>query len=873
MALSNITPAEAATELLRRRRARESLVAYSQAIEIPGAPVSDDANEWLFKPIETKVAKHHIVTMEAIEACIRQPYGRLMIFEPPGSAKSTYASVVGTTWAMGAFPGLRVLMTSYAGTPIVRHSKRGRQIVGSRQYRSIWPDDQRTELVAGSTAADEWELTNGSGLFAAGLLGGITSSRCFPAGTLVDTPAGLKPIETLAVGDNVVSYDLERNCYTVRQLIATRAIRHEGQLVEVATTGGRRVRCTPEHRVYTQEHGYREASLLGPGNTVLRSSEVARLQGVPGVLQCGAQGAQRRGGMFRLWQDVQAFSGSFGARLWRSVLQRRVPSFIEACGAPLPDVSCVAGRAQAGGTVLQFPVLAGARQAQDQAVSMPRVRKRGDAKVEPYKILLSGMREPGARGAHGWLGKLALQGWQQLCRVVSAYATDRDGAGWFPVRCLYDSTQDGQRRHGSRAQDEPSSASLRRGAVEQSSREPDYAMPAVPRPTSCETDTVSVVARVGGEPVTVYDLQVEGTECFFAGSFLVHNCDLGIIDDPVAGREEAESETMRRKTRAAYEDDFLTRLKPSASVILIQTRWHLEDLAGTILPEDYDGRSGPVECRDGMIWNVLNIPAQCEREDDPVGRQIGEYLWPEWFGPEHWAIYQMRSRTWSALYQQRPVPETGGHFERSWFQWYEPHERPPLNLYGASDYAVSEKRGDFTEHGVAGEDKDGHLWLVDWWRGQENSEHTLQHFLDMVGRNRPRVWFGERGVIEAAIGPARDKFMREDKLARRVAIELLPTMGDKIARVASFRARAQLGMVHLPKGAKWAEELAEQLCTFPYGRHDDGVDVCGLLGRGIDQMRGAAVPEAEKRKTLEPFTTAWLHANDQQQTVRPGYYR
>lgn len=519
---------DAARELLRRRKARDSLVAYSQSIEIPGAPLTDDPDEWLFKPIETAAAKHHVVTMEAIERCIRADFGRLMIFEPPGSAKSTYASVVATTWAMGRFPGLRVLMASYAGTPIVRHSKRARQICASERFRSIWPDEQPTGLVAGSNAADEWELTNGSGLYAAGLMGGITSSRC----------------------------------------------------------------------------------------------------------------------------------------------------------------------------------------------------------------------------------------------------------------------------------------------------------------------------------------------------------DLGIIDDPVAGREEAESETMRRKTKAAYEDDFLTRLKPRASIILIQTRWHQDDLAGSILPEDYDGRSGPVLCRDGQVWEILNIPARCERTDDPCGRDIGEYLWPEWFTGKHWAIYEASPRTWSALYQQRPVPETGGQFERQWFKRYDIGTQPKhLNVYGASDYAVSEKRGDFTEHGIVGEDANGDIWVLDWWGGQETSEHTITHFLDLVGRNKPRVWFGERGVIEAAIGPARDRFMREDKQSRRVAIELLPTMGDKIARVASFRARAQLGMVHIPRGVKWADELIEQLCAFPAGRHDDKVDVCGLIGRGIDQMRAARVPESAKRKTLEPFTTEWLHASDARPATKPGYYR
>ena len=95
-----ITPQQAAQELLRRRRARESLAAFSQAITIPGAPVSDDPAEWLFKPIETSVAKHHMLMLEEIQRCIEADGGRLMIFAPPGSAKSSYASVVTPPWAM-----------------------------------------------------------------------------------------------------------------------------------------------------------------------------------------------------------------------------------------------------------------------------------------------------------------------------------------------------------------------------------------------------------------------------------------------------------------------------------------------------------------------------------------------------------------------------------------------------------------------------------------------------------------------------------------------------------------------------------------------------------------------------------------------------
>lgn len=76
----------------------------------------------------------------------------------------------------------------------------------------------------------------------------------------------------------------------------------------------------------------------------------------------------------------------------------------------------------------------------------------------------------------------------------------------------------------------------------------------------------------------------------------------------------------------AYKSDLRTRLKPGGSVVLIMTRWHEDDLAGRILPENYDGESGWITARDGEKWYVLSLQAECERDDDPLGREAGELL-------------------------------------------------------------------------------------------------------------------------------------------------------------------------------------------------------------------------------------------------------
>ena len=98
-----------------------------------------------------------------------------------------------------------------------------------------------------------------------------------------------------------------------------------------------------------------------------------------------------------------------------------------------------------------------------------------------------------------------------------------------------------------------------------------------------------ITIKAGSSSVSEWDLSNDSglLAAGILGAVTSARADLLIIDDPVAGREEADSETMRRKTRQAYDDDLMTRLKPRASVIIIQTRWHEDDLAGGILPEKY----------------------------------------------------------------------------------------------------------------------------------------------------------------------------------------------------------------------------------------------------------------------------------------------
>lgn len=369
-----------------------------------------------------------------------------------------------------------------------------------------------------------------------------------------------------------------------------------------------------------------------------------------------------------------------------------------------------------------------------------------------------------------------------------------------------------------------------------------------------------------------------GSACIAAGltaGITGNRADGWVIDDPVAGREEADSELNRKKVWDAYKDDLLTRVKPEAWGILIMTRWHEDDLAGRILPEEYKGESGMIRCRDGLDWEVLNIPAKAERLDDPLGRAPGEYLWPEWFPPKHWNIFESGdARTWSSLYQQRPTPAGTGQFKPEMFNWYDRNELPTrLAKVGAGDYAVTKGGGDFTEYGVVGLDSGSNMWFTDWWYGQVTSDVWVNGSIAMAQKHNVKLWFNEGGVIDKSTRPSFNKSMREWKDAagnlRPYFMDLrsLPSMQDKVAKLQAFQARAAAGTVWMPRWQPWAHRLVEQLCAFPAARYDDGADVCGLLGRAIDQLPVGGPPPAARLEGMKPFSAEWLEYEEKVDTA------
>ena len=313
----------------------------------------------------------------------------------------------------------------------------------------------------------------------------------------------------------------------------------------------------------------------------------------------------------------------------------------------------------------------------------------------------------------------------------------------------------------------------------------------------------------------------KGGEYFAAGvggSITGRRADLAVIDDPVKSREDADSDRQRQKAWDWYTNDLLTRLKPGARQIVVMTRWHEDDLGGRILE------------RERARWHVIEIAMEA-MPNDPLGRKVGERLWPEWFTDDMVSVAKMDMRAWNALYQQQPAADEGDYFKREWFTTE--YEKAPtgLRVYGASDYAVTDGGGDYTEHGVFGIDAAGQVYPLDWWRGQTASDEWIERKCDLMAKHQPLCWFGEAGPIRRAVEPFLKRRMIEREIACR--IEWLPSIADKPTRARNFQAIASMGRVIWPKNASWKADVVGQVLRFPAGRHDDAVDVCSMIGRGL----------------------------------------
>lgn len=316
---------------------------------------------------------------------------------------------------------------------------------------------------------------------------------------------------------------------------------------------------------------------------------------------------------------------------------------------------------------------------------------------------------------------------------------------------------------------------------------------------------------------------------------------LGLIDDPIRSRQDADSELIRDRIWDWYINDFCTRLVPGARKVLIQTRWHEDDLAGRALNHE--------------DWHVIELFAEAV-DNDPLGRKPGEFLWGDGeygYGQQLAELKKITpARTWSALYQQRPAPEEGDYFRSDWLK---PYDKLPdlatLRVYGGSDYAVTADGGDYTVHAVIGVDPEGDPYLLDLWRKQASSDAWVESLCDLVLKWRPIEWAEEMGQIRSGIGPYIDRRQRERHA--HVKRTPFPTRGDKGIRAQSIRGLMAVRGLRVPAYAPWFADFRSELLSFPAGKHDDQVDAIGLIGQLLDTIVGGEWPKRPEPKQMDDY--------------------
>lgn len=288
--------------------------------------------------------------------------------------------------------------------------------------------------------------------------------------------------------------------------------------------------------------------------------------------------------------------------------------------------------------------------------------------------------------------------------------------------------------------------------------------------------------------------------------------ELIVVDDPVKSREEAESETYRERCWDWYTDDLYTRLEPGGAIILIQNRWHADDLAGRILASE-----------DAPNWTVVNLPAVAE-EDDPLGREIGRALCPDRF--DETALDGIKtvlgSYSFNALYQGRPSAREGGMFKRAWLPIVEaaPAEGTRVRYW---DKAGTAGGGARTAGALMV--KAGGLFYVEdvvkgqWSAGEREAviKQTTQLDAQQYG-NTVAVWVeqepgsGGKESAEATVRNLAGFIVRAESVT-----------GSKEVRAEPYAAQCEAGNVRLLRGS-WNSSYIEELASFPNGAFKDQVD-------------------------------------------------
>lgn len=299
------------------------------------------------------------------------------------------------------------------------------------------------------------------------------------------------------------------------------------------------------------------------------------------------------------------------------------------------------------------------------------------------------------------------------------------------------------------------------------------------------------------------------------GAVTGKGADILIIDDPHSEQEAALSETnpeIYDKTYEWYTSGPRQRLQPGGSIVVVMTRWSKKDLTGQVIKAAAQ--------RSGEEWEVIEFPAIL-----PSGRP----LWPQfWSLTELTALKEeLPVSKWAAQYMQQPTSEVSAIVKREWWQKWEKEDPPKCEFIIQSwdtaflktqraDYSACTTWGVFYKDDDAGETQANIILL--------NALKARMEFpeLKMRAKEQYDEWEPDSLIVEAKASGS--PLIFELRAMGIPVQDFTPSKGnDKISRLNSIADIFASGRVWVPE-TRWAEELVEEVASFPSGEHDDLVD-------------------------------------------------